>query len=199
MLTSRSPESRGFDSDYRDFSCAVPYVDSGVALVISVFYFSNDLPILIPLPLKPWEVLTSKFAVILANEYQAPCFHRSCVCGLRMRADVNWAVHIRLRFWCFSHSCDSYCSCFNTRSYPNENCRLYKRKDTLTIIGGFLLVGLIIAGQLYLQTRLSAPGADKEFIMRMLAGPIASDCLGRQFPASLRLMLSLWQELPRGC
>lgn len=32
-----------------------------------------------------------------------------------------------------------------------------KRKDTLTIIGGFLLVGLIIAGQLYLQTRLSAP------------------------------------------
>ena len=41
----------------------------GLYYVISAFYFSRDLELLIPLPLKPFEVMTSKFAVILVNEY----------------------------------------------------------------------------------------------------------------------------------
>jgi len=41
----------------------------GLYYVISAFYFSRDLEFLIPLPLKPWEVIASKFAVILVNEY----------------------------------------------------------------------------------------------------------------------------------
>jgi ABC-2 type transport system permease protein len=41
----------------------------GLYYVISAFYFSRDLEFLIPLPLKPFEVIASKFAVILVNEY----------------------------------------------------------------------------------------------------------------------------------
>ena len=41
----------------------------GIYYVISAFYFSRDLEILIPLPLKPADVMVSKFFVILANEY----------------------------------------------------------------------------------------------------------------------------------
>jgi len=41
----------------------------GLYYVISAFYFSKDLELLIPLPLKPYEVMASKFAVILVNEY----------------------------------------------------------------------------------------------------------------------------------
>jgi ABC-2 type transport system permease protein len=41
----------------------------GLYYVISAFYFSRDLEFLIPLPLKPFEVMTSKFAVIQVNEY----------------------------------------------------------------------------------------------------------------------------------
>ncbi|MCX6564094.1 MAG: hypothetical protein NTU60_10890 [Candidatus Aminicenantes bacterium] len=41
----------------------------GLYYVISAFYFSRDLEMLIPLPLKPVEVMASKFAVILVNEY----------------------------------------------------------------------------------------------------------------------------------
>jgi ABC-2 type transport system permease protein len=41
----------------------------GLYYVISAFYFSRDLEFLIPLPLKPFEVIASKFAVIMANEY----------------------------------------------------------------------------------------------------------------------------------
>jgi ABC-2 type transport system permease protein len=41
----------------------------GLYYVISAFYFSRDLEFLIPLPLKPFEVIASKFAVIMINEY----------------------------------------------------------------------------------------------------------------------------------
>ena len=41
----------------------------GLYYVISAFYFSRDLEFLIPLPLKPFQVMASKFAVILVNEY----------------------------------------------------------------------------------------------------------------------------------
>ena len=41
----------------------------GLYYVISAFYFSRDLDFLIPLPLRPVEVMLSKFGVILVNEY----------------------------------------------------------------------------------------------------------------------------------
>ncbi len=41
----------------------------GLYYVISAFYFSRDLEILIPLPLKPFQVMLSKFIVICVNEY----------------------------------------------------------------------------------------------------------------------------------
>ncbi len=41
----------------------------GLFYVISAFYFSRDLDILIPLPVRPFEVMLAKFGVILANEY----------------------------------------------------------------------------------------------------------------------------------
>lgn len=41
----------------------------GFFWVISVFYFSDDVKILLPLPLQPYEILLSKYTVILVNEY----------------------------------------------------------------------------------------------------------------------------------
>ena len=41
----------------------------GLFYVISVFYFSNDLEMLIPLPVRPNQVVFSKLVVIMVNEY----------------------------------------------------------------------------------------------------------------------------------
>lgn len=41
----------------------------GLYYVVSAFYFSRDLEMLIPLPFKPFEVMLSKFTVVLVNEY----------------------------------------------------------------------------------------------------------------------------------
>ena len=42
---------------------------SGLATVISVFFFSTDLPTLVPLPLRPATIIQAKFATILLTEY----------------------------------------------------------------------------------------------------------------------------------
>jgi ABC-2 type transport system permease protein len=42
---------------------------TGIFYVMSVFYYSKDLSCLIPLPVKPWQVLLSKFSVVMAYEY----------------------------------------------------------------------------------------------------------------------------------
>ncbi|MEW6274801.1 MAG: hypothetical protein AB1556_06760 [Bacillota bacterium] len=41
----------------------------GLGWAISVLYFSNDLPILLPLPLKPQQIMLSKFLLVLTNQY----------------------------------------------------------------------------------------------------------------------------------
>ncbi len=41
----------------------------GIFYIMSTFYFSKDINILVPLPLKPYEVLGSKFIVVIVNEY----------------------------------------------------------------------------------------------------------------------------------
>lgn len=41
----------------------------GIFYVISAFYFSNDIDLLVPLPLKPYHILASKFIIITVNEY----------------------------------------------------------------------------------------------------------------------------------
>ncbi|MEW6244930.1 MAG: hypothetical protein AB1497_11895 [Bacillota bacterium] len=44
-------------------------VFAGLALVVSVFYFANDLDFLVSLPLQPHQVLAGKFATVLVNAY----------------------------------------------------------------------------------------------------------------------------------
>lgn len=41
----------------------------GLYYVVSAFYFSRNLEFLVPLPLRGFEVVASKFVVVLANEY----------------------------------------------------------------------------------------------------------------------------------
>ncbi|QUH25929.1 putative ABC transporter permease subunit [Serpentinicella alkaliphila] len=41
----------------------------GLFYIISTFYFSNDIETLLPLPLKPYEIISAKFLIVLLYEY----------------------------------------------------------------------------------------------------------------------------------
>ena len=160
----------------------------GVALVIAVFYFSNDLPVLIPLPLRPWEVLASKFAVILSNEYLGLLvFIVPLFVAYGMRADVSLisytlsAIIVFLTLPVIPVAIASILTVILMRIVG-----FAKRKDMLTIIGGFLLTAMIIGVQFYIQTKLPARGDEQEFMMQLLsqANSLVA-ILGRQFPPSI--------------
>ena len=67
-----------------------------------------------------------------------------------------------------------------------------KRKDMLTIIGGFLLVAAIIGVQFFIQTKLPAPGDEQQFMMQLLsqANSLVS-VAGKQFPPSIWATLAI--------
>lgn len=46
----------------------------GLFLVISAFYFSDDLSILVPLPIRPAHILTAKLVTVVVNEYLTSLF-----------------------------------------------------------------------------------------------------------------------------
>ena len=63
----------------------------GLASLISLFYFSSDLSVLVPLPLKEWTILAAKFVVAAVTEYLLPlvlllpvliAYHRHLPLGL---------------------------------------------------------------------------------------------------------------------
>jgi len=41
----------------------------GIFYIMGTFYFSKDLETFVPMPLKPYEIIGGKFAVVMVNEY----------------------------------------------------------------------------------------------------------------------------------
>ncbi|NPV29841.1 MAG: hypothetical protein HPY58_09365 [Firmicutes bacterium] len=46
----------------------------GISSVIATLYFSDDAPLLVSLPLKPFQVLAAKFALVMTNQYLVLAF-----------------------------------------------------------------------------------------------------------------------------
>ncbi len=49
--------------------CQMMMIFFGIFYMMSAFYFSNDIQFLVPLPLKPYQVLGSKFLIVMLFEY----------------------------------------------------------------------------------------------------------------------------------
>ncbi|MFA7573123.1 MAG: hypothetical protein WCY24_05340, partial [Lutispora sp.] len=43
----------------------------GIFFIMGVFFYSNDIELLLPLPLKPWQILGAKFITVLVYEYMS--------------------------------------------------------------------------------------------------------------------------------
>lgn len=68
----------------------------GLMYVMSKYYFSNDLNHLVPLPIKPSHILTSKFVTIMVSEYltSMPIFLPFVIIyGLKTRAAILYWIY----------------------------------------------------------------------------------------------------------
>lgn len=154
----------------------------GVAYIMSIFYFSTDLPQLVPLPLTPGQVLSGKLLVVLLSEYltMAPLlFPGLLVFGLRSGAGPAYWVQALAVYLLAPLLPVSLAAIFTMLLMRVAN--LSRRKDAVRMAGMvvFILIITVLQG---LPARI-AVGQEAEFIARLL---LTEDgfvsVMGRVFP-----------------
>ena len=133
-------------------AAAVTTFTFSLGLVISAFYFSEDIKTLIPLPLNPLEVLTAKFATIFTTEYLVlgvlilPLW---IYYGIKLGEPALYYVKALIGF-VFLPVLPLVAAALLAVVLMRV-VNISKRKDLFTLLGGLLLVFVMIGGQLYLQ------------------------------------------------
>jgi ABC-2 type transport system permease protein len=123
----------------------------GIYYVISAFYFSRDLELLIPLPLRPGEVMTSKFAVIVINEYltvAAVVLPIVITFGVLARGGVGYWVNAALVYLALPVIPLAVVSLLVVAMMRFIN--VSRKKDALILIGSILLIMLALGLQIVL-------------------------------------------------
>ena len=133
----------------------------GFFSVLSAFYFSTDLEVLLPLPLKSWEILTAKFAVVLTGQYAInllillPLWLRY---GLLAGVGLGYIVSAVVVFLALPVVPLVLASILAVLLMRLVN--ISRHKDRLALVGGFLLVIVLVGFQFWLQSSLG--GDDPE-------------------------------------
>ncbi|MCX8128494.1 MAG: hypothetical protein N3I35_00140 [Clostridia bacterium] len=157
----------------------------GIFLIIGSFYFAKDLNILIPLPLKPSQVLGSKFAVIMFSEYlilflfMVPSF---IIYGTGTDQSFIYWVKSMVVFLTMPAIPLLIGAFFVLLLMRFVNVR--KSKDLLTIVGGFF--GLLAAVGFNFFFQRMPKGNEQEFIDNLMATQSKIiESIGQKFPPSL--------------
>jgi len=151
----------------------------GVYYVIAAFYFSRDLELLIPLPLRPSEVMASKFAVIVINEYltaAAVVLPIVITYGVLARGGPGYWVNAALVYAALPVIPLAVVSLVVVVMMRFIN--VSRKKDALILIGSMLLLVLAFGLQIVMGRSMGGGGA------RAGAGPAASTAAISVFFAS---------------
>ncbi len=158
----------------------------GFYYVISAFYFSRDLDLLIPLPVAPAEVLSSKFSVILVNEYltAAPLvLPVLIVYGILSRSGpLYWlrAVAVYLLLPVIPLALVTLIVMVLLR-FVN----IGRKKDALIVGGSLVLMAGVMALQFWMN-KSAGSKVDPEAFIRLFASPGGLvQTVGARFPPSV--------------
>ena len=163
----------------------------GIGYVMSAFYFSRDLPVLLPLPFLPREIIGAKFFTILVHEYLSvlpfllPAF---MIFGLGQNVGLYYWVVSIIVFLLLPVIPLTITSSVMLVLMRVTN--LGRRKDTLRFFGMVFFIGLVMVANYYLA---KLPGdMDAEFFQKLLlqADGMVS-LVGRVFPPALLATRSL--------
>jgi ABC-2 type transport system permease protein len=163
----------------------------GFFYVVSAFYFSKDLALLIPLPLRPHQVVFSKLAVVVINECltMLPLILPLLIgYGILARAPLDYWIMLGPVYLLLPVIPLTLAALLAIGLMRVVN--LSRRKDAFIVVGSLALITL----QLILQMRLRGEEGDAQAVIRLLT---AEDGLvrmiGRNFPPSVWATRSLAQ------
>jgi ABC-2 type transport system permease protein len=158
----------------------------GLYYVISAFYFSRDLETLIPMPLRPYEVMLSKFAVIAINEYltvAAVVLPVVITYGVLAGGGVGYWVNAVLVYLALPVIPLAVVSVLVVAMMRFIN--VSRKKDILILVGSIVLIVASLALQVGLG-RSRGPQARPEAVAEFFTSPDSLlNQVGAKFPPSV--------------
>jgi ABC-2 type transport system permease protein len=157
----------------------------GTYYMMAAFYFSKDLEILVPLPLRPYQIMASKFGVILVNEYLtvlpivAPVF---IYYGILSKASLGYwllSLCIYILLPIIPMAISAILVIIMMR-FVNVS----RKKDFLVVVGSLLLLTFILAVQLGMN-RLMMRGGEEKIIKMLMGEDGIIKLIGNRFPPSV--------------
>jgi ABC-2 type transport system permease protein len=159
----------------------------GVVYVISAFYFSKDLTVLVPLPVRPREIVLAKFMAIMAGQYltMAPLLLPALVVyGLLAKVGPLYVPYAVVLFLLLPAVPLVIASLFSMVLMRVTNLRRYR--DLWRVVGGLfgilLAVGFQFIGRMG-GTRFGRAADPMQEFIQAQQGMI--DSVGRYFPTSM--------------
>ncbi len=153
----------------------------GIAYVMSAFYFARDLPVLVPLPLLPRDILGAKFAQVLVSDYLTiiPFFLPALIVyGLRSGEGLlYWLVGV-LIFFLLPLIPLTLATVLILPLMRLTN--ISRRKDTVRMVGLVGMLALVVGLNSFLSQ--VPPGEEAEFVQRLLADEGLVYYMARAFP-----------------
>lgn len=128
----------------------------GIMYVITVFYFTKDIDNLLPLPLTPIEILSSKFTVTLFYEYLSTAIFLAPVIiayGYKSSAGILYYIYGILLFLIIPIIPLVIGSIFSMVLMRFTN--IGKNKDLVKIISGFLIMIVAVSFNIVIRTLIT--------------------------------------------
>ncbi len=158
----------------------------GFYYVISAFYFSRDLELLVPLPLASSQVLLAKFTVILVNEYLtvSPLVLPVIITyGILSRGGAAYCTRAVLTYLLLPVIPLAAVSLLVVGLMRLVN--FGRKKDALILAGSLLLMSGAIGAQFWINRSVGA-APDRAAVIRFLAAPDGLvQQVGSKFPPSI--------------
>jgi ABC-2 type transport system permease protein len=158
---------------------------AGIFYIIGAFYFNNDLNILIPLPLKPYQILAGKFAPCLAFEYLlALPFLLPPMIIYGKLTNQNFYYFIKSVFVLICAPALPMIIAAVIVVLLMRFVNFRKRKDTFLLIGGALGIGLILTTNIFIQN-ITANSTQNSITSFLSDKAHIISLIGSKFPPSI--------------
>ena len=149
--------------------CSLAIFFFSIFYVMSVFYFSKDIESLLPLPLKPSEILAAKFTVTLFYEYLTELVFLAPILigfGIASNARLIYYLYSILLFLTLPILPLIYASMLSMLVMGFTN--LAKNKDRFRIVGGIIAMFLAVGLNAYI-TKISSSSMNVDELQQLLA------------------------------
>lgn len=140
----------------------------GIFYIMGVFFYSNDIEILLPLPLKPWQILGAKFATVLAYEYLTQLVFLLPVLaayGVKERANITYIVLGLMAYFILPIVPLVFASIIDI--LVMRSFKFVKNKDRMKIISGVIAMIIAIGFNFLVQNIVQGQSTPEE-MMRLI-------------------------------